>query len=183
MQPLAGEEDRIKRIIAGLDELARAEALGRALSRQPIKLAHHLTEVMDKVRGSIHEKNIAFNLECEQALTLSADPDCLATIMTNLLENAAKSIKQNGTVTVNAVVEGDQVRLAVKDTGRGIKRKDMPHIFERFYRASGSGIGLGLTIAKALVDASGGTIEVQSTYGNGCLVTVSIPRKVEAGAA
>jgi two-component system phosphate regulon sensor histidine kinase PhoR len=79
-------------------------------------------------------------------------------------------------VTVSASEKGDQIEFAVRDTGCGIRRKALPHIFERFYRGSGDGIGLGLTIVKELVDACEGTIAVQSIRGKGSVFTVSIPR-------
>jgi signal transduction histidine kinase len=107
---------------------------------------------------------------------MSADPECLSGIMTNLLDNAVKAVKHDGTVTVSASEKGDQIAFAVKDTGCGIQRKALPHIFERFYRGSGDGIGLGLTIVKELVDACEGTIAVQSTRGKGSVFTVCIPR-------
>ena len=175
VQPFANDPDRIKKIIVGLDELAKAEARGRALQKQPLEIAQHLIGIIDKVRGLSEEKNVLFNLECENGITLSADLDCLTGIMTNLVDNAAKAVKNGGVVTVSAAARGEYVEFGVRDTGTGIRRKDLPHLFERFYRASGSGIGLGLTIVKKLVDACGGRIEVQSTWGKGSVVTVRIP--------
>lgn len=176
VQPQAGGEDRIKKIIEGLDELDSAQALGRALRKQPLELAQRLNGIMEDIRSRAEGREIAFKLECEEGLVLSADPVCLAGIMTNLLDNSIKAVTNTGTITVTASAEGDHVRLAVRDTGRGIKRKDIPHIFERFYRGSGNGIGIGLTIVKELVDVCKGTIEVRTARGQGCLVTVLIPR-------
>ena len=175
MQPIPGDADRIKKIVEGLDALAKAQAPGRALQKQPLELAQYLNGIIEKARGSVRDKDVTFNLECESGLRLKTDPVCLAGIMTNLLDNAAKAVKKEGTVFVSAVAKGDRVVFAVRDTGTGIRRKDLPHIFERFYRASGSGIGLGLTIVQELVDACGGTIEVQTTWGKGSTVTVCIP--------
>lgn len=177
MQPLAGDPDRISKIVKGLDALAKAQALRGALRKQPVELAPYLNNIVEKARESVHDKDITFNLECDSKLSQSVDPDCLAGIMTNLLSNAAKAVKKAGTVTVRAEVKGDHVVFAVEDTGTGIKRKNLPHIFERFYRGSGSGIGLGLTIVKALVDSCGGTIEVQTALGKGSMFTVRIPLK------
>lgn len=169
------DPDRLKKIIQGLEELAQAEALGRSLQRQQLELALHLSGAVEKTRESIQDREIRFDLECENGLTVQADPDCLAKIITNLLDNAAKAVQDGGAVTVSAASQNGHVVIAVKDTGAGIKRKDLPHIFERFYRASGSGIGLGLTIVQELVDACGGRIEVETTRGKGSLVTVRIP--------
>ncbi|MDA8424115.1 MAG: HAMP domain-containing sensor histidine kinase [Nitrospiraceae bacterium] len=175
MQPHAGDADRLTTIVKGLDELARAQALGRALQKQPIELAPYLNNVIENTRASVQNKAIAFNLECGSNLRLSIDPACLMGIMSNLIENAAKAVKKEGTVTVSAAAQGDHVVIAVRDTGSGISRKALPHIFERFYRGSGNGIGLGLTIVQELVQACEATIKVETTRGKGSIFTVCIP--------
>lgn len=175
MQPLAGDPDRVTRIVKGLDALAKAQAFRSALRKQPIELAQFLNNSIEKTRASVSNKDVTFNLECRDGLKLSADPDCLTGIMAHLLDNAVKAVKQAGTVTVRAALEKEHVVLAIEDTGTGISRKALPHIYERFYRGSGSGIGLGLAIVKELVDACEGTIEVRSTWGKGTLFTAVIP--------
>jgi len=175
IQPFSNDPYRIKKIIVGLDELEKAQVIGRALKKQPLEITQHLISIIDKVRGLSENKDVLFNLECGKGLTLSADPDCLTGIMTNLVDNAAKAVKNGGVVTVSVAAKDDYMEFAVRDTGTGIRQKDIPHLFERFYRASGSGIGLGLTIVKELVDACGCKIEVQSTWGKGSVVTVRIP--------
>lgn len=175
MQPLASDPDRITRIVAGLNKLAKARTLGRAPQKQPVELAPFLTAIIERARGSFPDKDIAFSLECRSGLALSADPDCLTGILENLVENAAKAVKNAGTVTVSAEAKGDHTLFTVRDTGTGIRRKDIPHLYEQYYRASGSGIGLGLTIVKELVDACGGTIDVQTARGKGSTFTVSLP--------
>jgi signal transduction histidine kinase len=176
MQPLAGDPDRISKIVKGLDGLAKAQALRSALQKQPLELSPYLNHIIEKARESIPGTDVTFKLECRNDLSMSADPECLMGIMTHLLNNAAKAVKHDGTVTVSASEKDDQIEFAIRDTGCGIRRKALPHIFERFYRGSGDGIGLGLTIVKELVDACEGTIEVQSTRGKGSVFTVCIPR-------
>jgi len=176
MQPLAGDSDRISKIVKGLDGLARAQALRGALQPRLLELSPYLNSIVEEARQSFPGSDVTFNVECENGISMTADPECLAGIMTNLLDNAAKAVKHNGIVTVSALEKGDQIEFAIRDTGCGIRRKALPHIFERFYRGSGDGIGLGLTIVKELVDACKGTIAVQSTRGKGSVFTVSIPR-------
>ncbi len=175
MQPRAGDADRLTTIVKGLDELARAQALGRALQKQPIELAPCLSNVIENTRSSVQDKNIVFNLECGSNLRLSIDPACLTGIMSNLVENAAKAVKKEGTVTVSAAAQDDHVVISVRDTGSGISRKALPHIFERFYRGSGNGIGLGLTIVQELAQACEATIKVETARGKGSVFTVCIP--------
>ena len=175
MQPLPGDANRITTVVKGLDKLAKAQGLRNSLHKEPLELAEFLNKIMEKTRASVPDKDILFSLECGSGLRLSADPACLSGIMENLLDNAVKAVKKDGTVTVSAAADGDQVVFEVKDTGTGIRRKNVPHVFEQFYRGAGSGIGLGLTIVKELVDACGGTIDVQSTRGKGSIFIVSIP--------
>ena len=175
MQPLSRDGDRITKIVKGLEELAKAQALGSSLQKRPIELAQYLNCILEQTRGSVLDKDITFNLECDGVLSLSADPDCLTGIMTNLLDNAVKAVKRSGTISVSAAAKDDAVVFTVKDTGTGISKKALPHIFEQFYRGSGNGIGLGLVIVKELVGASRGMIDVRSTRGAGTIVTVSLP--------
>ena len=176
MQPLTGDPDRITKIVKGLDGLAKAQALRSAQQKQALELSAYLNTIVETARASCPDTQVTFNVECSNDLSMSADPECLSGIMTNLLDNAVKAVKHDGTVTVSASEKGDQIAFTVKDTGCGIQRKALPHIFERFYRGSGDGIGLGLTIVKELVDACEGTIAVQSTRGKGSVFTVCIPR-------
>ena len=176
MQPLAGDPDRISKIVKGLDGLAKAQALRSAMQKQTLELSPYLNTIIETARASCPDTQVTFNVECSNDLSMSADPECLSGIMTNLLDNAVKAVKHDGTVTISASEKGDQIAFTVKDTGCGIQRKALPHIFERFYRGSGDGIGLGLTIVKELVDACAGTIAVQSTRGKGSVFTVCIPR-------
>jgi signal transduction histidine kinase len=176
MQPLAGDPDRISKIVKGLDGLAKAQALRSALQKQALELSPYLNNIIEMTRASCPDTQVTLKLECSNDLSMQADPECLTGIMTNLLDNAVKAVKHVGTVTVSASKKGDQIEFAIKDTGCGIRRKALPHIFERFYRGSGDGIGLGLTIVKELVDACEGTIAVQSTRGKGSVFSVCIPR-------
>jgi two-component sensor histidine kinase len=176
MQPLAGDPDRITKIVKGLDGLAKAQALRSAMQKQSLELSPYLNTIIEATRASCPDTGVTFSVECSNDLSMQADPECLKGIMTNLLDNAVKAVKHEGTVTLSASEKGDLVEFAVKDTGCGIRRKALPHVFERFYRGSGDGIGLGLTIVKELVDACKGSIAVQSARGKGSVFTVSIPR-------
>ena len=108
-------------------------------------------------------------------LRINADPDKLSQIVINLLSNALKATEKGGYVRIKAGQRASEVFIEVKDTGIGIKQEDLPFIFERFYKVSEGGLGLGLTIVKELVEAHGGRIEVKSEYGKGSAFTVFIP--------
>jgi signal transduction histidine kinase len=96
-------------------------------------------------------------------------------IVINLLSNAMRVTDKGGRVTIKAGKKGEEFFIEVADTGPGIRKEDLPFVFERFYRAHEGGLGLGLTIAKELADAHGGRIEVISEYGKGSSFTLVIP--------
>jgi two-component system sensor histidine kinase BaeS len=105
----------------------------------------------------------------------------MAQVLHNLLDNAIAHTDRGDSITVSAARKDDRVEVAVTDTGEGIPAEDLPNIFERFYRVDKSraratgGSGLGLTIAKRLVEAHGGTIEAQSEPGKGSRFTFMLP--------
>lgn len=175
MQSLFDETDRLKKIIEGMEQLSKAKALAHSLQKQSIDLGLLLNNIIEKTRLSAQGRDITFSLECEPGLTLTTDPDCLSRILGNLLDNAAKAVKNAGSVTLTAARTGDQMVFSVRDTGIGIRPKQLPHLYERFFRGAGSGIGMGLAIAKELVDACGGKIEVETKSGEGSVFTVHIP--------
>jgi signal transduction histidine kinase len=175
MQSLYDETDRLKKIIEGMEQLSKAQALANSLKKQSVDLAPLLNGIVEKMRGSDHGKGVAFTVECESGLTMTADQACLSTILENLVDNAAKAVKNSGSVTLAAERHGDQVVFSVRDTGIGIKPKQLPHLYERFFRGMGSGIGMGLAIVKELVDTCGGKIEVKTKPGEGSEFTVQLP--------
>src|ERR1019366_3533783 len=110
-----------------------------------------------------------------------ADREKLAQIVMNLVDNAIKFNKPEGVVHVAAETHGKELRLQVKDSGRGIPAEDIPRIFERFYRGNKDrsheipGTGLGLAIVKHLVEAHQGTVQVESTPGKGSVFSIFLP--------
>ncbi len=112
--------------------------------------------------------------------TISADAQRLAQVLGNLLSNALRHTPAGGDVTVRVWADARGARVSVRDTGVGIAPEDLPHLFERFYRADPSrtradgGTGLGLAIAKQLVEAHGGTIVVESELGVGTTFTINL---------
>lgn len=175
IKSLYDETDRIKRILDGMEELAQAQASALALRKQTVDLESFLNQIMERIARSVQGKDITFKLECEPKLSLSADPDRLSQVMINLLNNSVKAVVRTGAITVTAATKDNDVLIVVADTGTGIKPVDFPHIFERFYRGSGNGLGLGLPIVKELVEAHGGRIEVGSEWGKGTVLTVRLP--------
>ncbi len=175
LQSLYAEIGRLRKLLDGLEELSRAEASSLNLERQSFELGPFLGNIIDRLAATSEEKHISLELSCDEGLHIRADPDRLSQIVINLLSNAIKACGPGGRVAVAADRQGNSVRIRVTDNGSGIKEGDLPFIFERFYKASGNGLGLGLTIVKELVEAHGGKVTVSSEHGKGSEFAVFIP--------
>jgi two-component system sensor histidine kinase BaeS len=169
------ETGRLKIIIEGIEELSRAEASVLELKKQLIDIKPFLSNIKDRFERLFAAKGVKLDLQCDDSLNIYADPDRLSQIIINLLSNALKATDKGGNVRITAGLKGTEGFIEITDTGSGIKKEDIPFIFERFYRAYEGGLGLGLTIAKELAEAHGGRIEVQSEYGKGTTFTLYIP--------
>jgi signal transduction histidine kinase len=175
------ESDRMRRLVDGLLDLARLDLGLRSLNRVTIDLRAVLLAVTDKLSLRAQEKGVALRAELPPSLpTLSADADRLAQVFTNLLDNAVKHTPAGGKVTVSATSTPGWVEASVSDTGPGIPAEDLSRIFERFYqvdksRANRTGVGLGLTISKEIVEAHGGSLRAESVVGMGSRFVVRLP--------
>ncbi len=171
------ESARMARLVGDLLTLARAD-VGRALRREPVPVSPLLAALLRRARATHPAHTI--RVEGDPAVAVRADPDALTQVLLILLDNACKFTPPEGTIGVATAVSGDQVIIAVRDTGYGIAPEDLPHVFERFYQGdtsrAGVGAGLGLAIAQALVEGQGGAIDVESYVGAGSVFTVTLPR-------
>jgi len=175
LQSLYAEIGRLRKLLDGIEELSRAEASSLNLERQSFELAPFLSHIIDRLAATSEERGISLKLSCDEGLYILADPDRISQIVINLVSNAIKACGPGGRVLVSADRQSNGVRIAVSDNGSGIKKEDLPFIFERFYKVSGNGLGLGLTIVKELAEAHGGKVTVSSEYGKGSEFIVLIP--------
>jgi len=174
---LAGvlEETRVlARLVEDLRTLANAETGILTLQREPTELPPLLRDVVQAV--SAESKTVVHVDTPPDLPPLNIDPVRIREVIANLLSNALRYTPEGGTVTISARRRDDRVAVAVRDTGTGIAADDLPTVFDRFYkgRASG-GSGLGLTIARSLVVAHGGTICAESQPGHGTTITFDLP--------
>jgi two-component system OmpR family sensor kinase len=171
---------RMRGLIESLLQLARLDAGQGALARVRVDLADVARGGAEFIYPLAVEGGIALHVELGPAGCLG-DPRCLDQVVTNLLANALHYNRRGGEVRVRTRTEGGWAILSVADTGVGIAAEHLPHIFERFYRAdaartSAAGrTGLGLAIARAVVDAHGGSIHVESAVGQGTTFEVRLP--------
>lgn len=179
------EVERMSRLVNDLLALAGAESNAtRTLRLSAIPLAPLAIEVTRKTTTLAQGRAIFLDGGLRSAdpadhPKVTGNADAIRQVLTILLDNAIKFTPEDGHIVVALDVEGDWAHIRVRDTGAGIPPEDQPHIFERFYRAARgehapAGYGLGLAIAKSLVEAQGGTIRVTSELGQGSTFTVSL---------
>jgi two-component system sensor histidine kinase BaeS len=176
LQSLYSEIGRLRRIIEGLEELSQAEASELTLRKQVFALKPFLVNIVERYRKIFAEKDVELGLAGEEGTMINADPDRLSQIVINLLGNALKAAEKGGKVIVSVSANQEATMIEVADDGCGITAEDLPFVFERFYRASAGGLGLGLTIVRELIAAHGGTVSVRSEFGKGTTFTLSFPR-------
>jgi two-component system sensor histidine kinase BaeS len=172
---LLEEISRLTRILDGIDDLTQAQASALDLAPRELVLEQFLSGIMERFQGSAREKGVDTVLEIEPGSVVMADPDRLGQIVVNLLSNALRATPTGEKVTVWTERAGKNTVIGITDAGHGIPETELPHIFERFYRGSDGGLGLGLTIVKELVEAHGGDITVTSQRGKGTTFSVVLP--------
>ncbi len=182
---LLDETALLERLIEDLRLLALADAGQLPLYPEPLDPADLLREAADSFTQQATAGKVTLQVDLPATLPeISADPQRLAQVLGNLVSNALRYTPPGGTVVLRAWVEPAStptaLHIAVTDTGQGIAPADLPHIFDRFWRADRArvrtgGTGLGLAIARRIVEAHGGLIQVMSTPGQGTTITFSIP--------
>ncbi len=178
-----GQVLHLSRLVEDLRLLAQVEAGALQLHRTPGPLPELLQHCLDAVRPRAEGKGVGISLETDPATPwVEMDGTRIAQVVGNLLENAIIHTPEGGSISISAgPLNGNQVQVSVTDTGLGIAADDLPRLFDRFYRADPSrsrstgGVGLGLTIAKQLVEAHGGSIEVESSPQGGTRFAFRLP--------
>lgn len=177
------EADRMQRLVADLQELSRVEAEGFVLQTRPVSLAGLERALRKQIGKQFEEKGVPLEFKITSKLPdVLVDEDRLEQILLNLLGNAVQYTSAGGRVLVSVARADGEVRIDVADTGAGIAAEHLPLIFNRFYRVdksrsrSGGGSGIGLTIAKRLVEAHGGRIwAVSEGAGKGSTFSFTLP--------
>jgi len=177
------EADRLQRLVQDLQELSRAEAGGIVLNLQPVDPFALVSGAVARLQPQYQDKGVTLITDVATSLpSVRADEDRLYQVLLNLIGNALQYTLAGGTVTVRATLAGVQVQFSVTDTGIGIAAEHLQRIFDRFYRVdpsrarAGGGSGIGLTIARHLVEAQGGHITADSAgVGAGSTFTFSVP--------
>lgn len=183
-QQIHAEADRLNRLVDDLQELSRVEAGSYHLDIKPVDVSALVQTVAKRLSLQFESKRISLDLELAPDLPrLQADEDRAVQVLTNLVGNAIQYTPENGKIIISAKNINNEIQIAVKDSGIGIPPEHLAYIFARFYRVdksrsrrAGGGSGIGLTIARALVEAQGGRIWVESEgEGRGSILTFTLP--------
>ncbi|MEH2150960.1 sensor histidine kinase [Nostoc sp.] len=178
---LAKETRRLERLVNDLQELSKAEAGYLPINIQRVNLRPLLESLVEKFTDQLLEDGPVLILQCPSVLPpVLADIDRTEQVLVNLLGNAVRYTNE-GSITISVGTEASQLSIAVRDTGIGIAPENLPHVFERFWRADQSrdrhsgGTGIGLTISHRLIELQGGQIQVESELGVGSTFRFFLP--------
>lgn len=178
---------RMSRLIEDLLDSASIEAEHLSVRLQPMAAAAIVADVIENLQPEAASKPLSLRSELPADLPdIAADPARVQQIFLNLLGNAIKFTPAHGRITVQAQAVGDMIRFAVTDTGAGISRQHLPHLFDRFWQEQSTarlGTGLGLFIAKGIVEAHGGKLWAESELGQGSTFFFTLPPSGSATAA
>ena len=175
------ETQHLNRLIDDLRTLSLADAGELPLTCRPVAPHELLSRIAEAHQVQAQQKNISLRMETADGLPLiNVDPDRMVQVLGNLVNNAIRFTPENGEIWLTAVTTANQLQFNIKDTGLGIAAADLPHIFNRFYKGDtarhhSSDSGLGLAIARSIVEAHNGQIKAASSPGEGTTFTITLP--------
>ena len=181
LRSILEETQVLSRLIEDLRTLALAERGGLRLRKEPTNLEELIRDTVEGFDAQFNEKGISLELDLNPMDEVNVDPQRIREVLSNLISNALRYAAGQGVVKVGLVESGlgseKEALLFVQDNGLGIEPADLPHVFERFYKSSDSGgMGLGLSIAKYLVEAHGGKIWAESDARLGTRISLTLPK-------
>ncbi|MEO5953686.1 MAG: ATP-binding protein [Chloroflexia bacterium] len=186
LNTIQGETQHLARLIDDLFELSQIDAGALKLYLEPTSLEDLVSDALESMRAQAEQKKVHLEGNVEgQPSRVPLDAPRMQRVLYNLIQNAIRHTPQDGTITLTVRDAKDKVELIVADTGEGIPEDDLPHIFDSFYRGErartreryqrGPGAGLGLAIAKGIVEAHDGRITVASEPGHGAIFKLELP--------
>jgi two-component system OmpR family sensor kinase/two-component system sensor histidine kinase BaeS len=180
LKSILEETQILSRLVDDLRTMALAESGSLQLRREPTELGPLIQEVVTAFEAQANEKDITVDLSLPELEDINVDPLRLREVMNNILSNALRYTPRGGEIKVGLMESAPGlerfVTIFVRDSGIGIESADLPHVFDRFYKSSDSGgMGLGLSIAKYIVEAHGGKIWAESELRNGTKISFTLP--------
>ena len=177
-QTILRSADWMNRLIADLLDLAQIQAGILTVEQKPQDVEALIRDSVEMLRPLAVTKDLKLEGMTSAGLRVRCDPERVLQVFSNLVGNAIKFTPAGGSIFIDAQGSGPEARFSVRDTGQGISEAELPRIFDRFWQAQGkvrTGIGMGLSIAKGLVEAHGGCLWVESTLGVGTTFWFTIP--------
>jgi signal transduction histidine kinase len=180
LKSIIEETQILSRLVDDLRTLALAESGALRLKREPTDLTGLIRDAASGFETQAQEKDIRLELVLAEGEAVNVDPQRIREVLTNLLSNALRYTPRGGEIRVSLTEAGPgserNVSISITDSGPGIEPEMLAHVFDRFYKSSDSGgMGLGLSIAKYLVEAHNGKIRAESEVGKGTKITFSFP--------
>ncbi len=181
------QSERLRRLVGDLFELAKLDAHEQAPVCEPISLAELVSDIAQKFQLEAHRRGSTIDIDAADGLPMvGADIALVERVLENLIDNALSHSPDGGAIRIPIAAEGDAVRVTVSDRGPGIAPEHLPRVFDRFYQADNAHrgtahAGLGLAIAKRIVELHGARLEVASTLGQGTAFSFSLPACAPAG--
>ena len=182
LEIIRDHSERLNNLINDLLDLSRIESKEEKLKRKDFNLNELASEALVGFKSQLKKKEIEAKNELASGLCINSDRDKIEQVLTNLVDNAIKFNRQNGTIRIYAEDSADRIKIVVEDSGVGIPPKDISRIFERFYRVDKArsrelgGTGLGLSIVKHIIELHGGSVGVESIEGLGSKFWFSLPK-------
>lgn len=178
---LMNEIDRLTKLVEDLKDSFKTSESQLNLNKTKFNISNEIKSISSEFQPLFNKEHYILKLSIEENIQISMDKDKLKQIIYNLLSNSMKYLNNNGEVIIRLIKEEKYAKIIIEDNGTGIKEKDLPFIFERFYRSDISrnketgGTGLGLSITKTLVEAHDGSIYVESLFDKGSKFIVLLP--------
>ena len=178
LRVIVSEADHLYALVEDLLDFSRIESGRMTLHLERIDVLAELDETVFALRDRANRRGVDIVYTSpEGAAVMNADPDRIKQVFVNVLDNAIKYTPEGGRITVAAEMTAKTLRIRVTDTGCGIAPEDLPHVKEKFYKANISvkGSGIGLAVCEEIVNLHKGSIQIESTLGEGTQVTVTLP--------
>jgi len=174
------EAERMAKIVSELLQLSKMDVKETQAEKDDFDVVMLIKEAVSKVSIQLEQKNQQAIFNCDEEIFVNAERTSIEQVILNVLTNSIRYTKEDGIINISATKEDDDVVIKVKDNGIGIPKKDLPRIFERFYRVDKArtremgGTGLGLSISKKMIEMNGGSISIDSEFGQWTEVTIKL---------